>query len=214
MFKNKPFPMKHFPQTFLAASAALALTIGPATAANLSLTQKGVVIESAGFGSSTLEFPQLKVDKTNLKPQEVTIDGKVATLKFEGGGQIAVDVSDNTKIVYRFSELPAETKNFGSQLVIKWGEGTERKWQFDAKSGDFPADKPTKPHLFQGNAKVFTFSTADGRQLTITPPDYTYNELVDAREWGTNATFWKLTSFYNKDWSTATIKIDDKSAPK
>ncbi|MDQ3815112.1 MAG: beta-galactosidase, partial [Armatimonadota bacterium] len=190
---------------------ALLMCVFSAAAATLKVTDEGVHIEATGMGGSTLEYPKLipKEGAPTHKAIETRIDGNIATIKYDGGGQIVVDVSDNSQIVYKFSGLPDDIKNYQIQMVVGLGQGPNRKWKFDDKEGDFPLEKPAKPHLYQGHSKTFTITNYENRTITFTVPEYSYQQLTDAREWGWSAFIWQFNAPYNKDWTTATIKVAD-----
>lgn len=199
-----------------AALLAGAIVVSPAiaSAATLSVSEKGVQIEATGLGSSTLEFPTLtpKQGAPTHKIVEKAIDGKTATVKYDGGGQIVVDVSDSSQVTYKFSNLPDDIRGYEVKMEVQLGQGPNRKWKMDEATGDFPAEKPAKPHLFQGNAKTFTIINYENRSISFAVPDYSYQQLTDAREWGWSAFFWQVNAPYNKDWKAASIKINDGTA--
>jgi hypothetical protein len=123
-----------------------------------------------------------------------------------------LDVSDNSKIQLRFSGLTPDVRGYQMKMQVGFGEGPNRKWKIDDTAGEFPTLKAAKPHLFQGNAKNFTLTNFANRSIGFTVPDYSYQQLTDAREWGWSAFFWHFNSPLNKDWKTSTISISEGNA--
>lgn len=200
-------------KTFAPALGALLACILPVSAANLSLTDKGVKIDATGLGSSILEYPQLNKQAGGAyKITEKNIDGQTAVLKYDGGGQITVDATDPSRVLYKYAGLPGDIKTVKLNMQVNFGIGPNRKWKFDEATGDFPADKPAKPHLYQDHSRSFSVINFENRMITFTVPEFSYNELTDAREWGWNATFWNCNFPYNKDWTVSTIGINDGTA--
>jgi len=75
----------------------------------------------------------------------------------------------------------------------------------------FPENKPEKPHLFQGNVASVTIRAGDGKGLLLTVPQYSYQEITDLREWGTQSFGWMTLANYSPD-TALTYKIVDAGA--
>lgn len=159
------------------------------------------------MGTSILEYPKLQKQSGEYKIIETRAVGKTATLKYEGGSQIVVDVSDPSQVVYRFSDVPADVKTFHVRTVVGLGQGPDRKWKFGEQAGVFPLEKPAKPHLYQGHDRAFTITNYENRTVTFTVPEHSYQQLTDAREWGWSAFLWTVNIPNKKDHASAAIQI-------
>lgn len=144
----------------------------------------GLKIDAGDFGAFTLTWPRLALAAGEEKPQDVTLDGNKAALKYACGATLEVTV-DGGDVALKFAGLPAGAEKFLTDMVIPNGfAGANWKVAGEtAGAGAFPKDKPEKPHLFQGNAKTLTFSDPKGRSMTVTAPAYTFIQLQDNREW-------------------------------
>jgi hypothetical protein len=200
----------HFKFTIMVLASCL-LLVGSVSAATLSLAERGIKITSPGLGESILEFPTLLpiAGAAEHKATATRVEGTTATITYDGGTQIALDVSDNSKIQLRFSGLTPDVRGYQMKMQVGFGEGPNRKWKIDNTVGEFPTLKAAKPHLFQGNAKAFILTNFENRSIGFTVPDYSYQQLTDAREWGWSAFFWQFNSPLNKDWKSSTISISE-----
>jgi len=191
----------------------------PAAAAEsykLSVADDGVVIDAATMGKFTLPYPELgnKDQAPVHKLIEKQIAGGKATIKYEGGGQLVVDVTTAGEINYKFSSMPDDVGVFVETMIIEYGVANDGTWKFDAASPQpFPKEKPAKPHLFQDHATTFTFHTAAGKVLSIQSPAYTFQEITDNREWGWKVFALKLHTPYITGQDAYTIKVLAGDAP-
>lgn len=209
--------MKMNPRTGLAAtlaSAAGALWLAGgapvAAATTLSLTDTGIVIDSGADAKYTLGYPLLvNAAKKNLKLQTKTVDGRKAALAYEGGGQAELTLGDG-EIALAFSGVPADTKMIYTTLILPTAAGQGVKWAVGgAEAKVFPAEKPPKPFLHQGNAKLFELTSPAGAKTVFQLPDYTYQQLQDNREWNGTAFQWQFWAPYNPDSARCVIKVGD-----
>ncbi|MCX7045993.1 MAG: polysaccharide deacetylase family protein [Candidatus Sumerlaeota bacterium] len=181
-----------------------------APAATLSLGKDGVLIDSGADGKLTLGYPVLvNAEKKKVKIADQSVSEKKATLKFEGGGQMDVELGDG-EIILKVTDAPATTKMIYAFVPIGLEYGDGGKWLIgkgDAK--EFPKDKPAKPFLFQGNARNLELTSPGGVKTAFLVPDYTYHQLQDNREWGANTYLWQFWAPYYPETKQYTIKIGD-----
>jgi len=163
----------------------------------------------------TLGYPILSTGdkKKDYGNKGVEVKDNTATVKYEGGGEldIAVDAATGT-IVIKGQNLPAEVASVSMRMIINQNFNVGGTYQFAGKEVQpFPEVKPDKPHLFQGNVANVTIRAGDGKGLIFTVPLYSYQEITDMREWGTNSFGWMTLANYSPD-TALTYKIEDAGA--
>jgi hypothetical protein len=175
-------------------SAAVARAQGE----SLRLTREGLEIEAGGAGKFTLAHPVLVGAKWDdvRKPVETTVSGDSATLKFDGGARVeAVLRPGEGMLTLTPVNLPAGVKSLRVTMLIDFSYSTGGSWKIgDGKETPFPAQKPPKPHIFQGNAETLTLRNFDGATLVLTAPPYSFQELADNREWGWKIFQWQFNA--------------------
>ena len=155
----------------------------------VSLSEKGVELACGSMGLFTLTFPQLDLgDSRKREPVEKRVEGSAATLTYEGGGKISVSVASG-KVSLTFDGMPAKVNAFYTEMLIAPNYSEGGRWSIGEAKGEFPKDKPAKPHLFQGHARSFDLANINNKRLSLALPEFTYVQLQDNREWGWN-TFW------------------------
>ena len=133
-------------------------------------------------------------------------------LKYPCGVAVEVSIGQDGKVAYRFSGNRDVIEHFrvGELLVPPnyMDGGTWRIGDGDAKP--FPAEKPAKPFLYQGNATRFEFTNVDGKRIRLDLPPYSYQQLQDNREWNWNVFAWWFQSPFNKDKAdyVVTVTVD------
>jgi len=164
------------------------LTVLPAAAATLGLSPEGVTIDAGAVGRFALEYPRLG-DK-EIAPAEKRVDGQRASLVYPGGTSLAVELRDGGRIAFRPSGLPGDTKlRFSALIDFSFGDGGQ--WSTDTMPlQPFPAAKPPRPFLFQGQARTLRLLRANGAGLVFAMPEYTYQQLQDNREWNWKTFAW------------------------
>src|SRR3569623_2975658 len=93
----------YFVSIFLLLSASLAPALDLKTKAD------GIAVESPGFGSFTLTYPDLR-NGSQLpahKLIEAKADGQKATVRYEVGGEIAVALNGGS-VDFALTKLPAD----------------------------------------------------------------------------------------------------------
>ncbi|MEI7948435.1 MAG: hypothetical protein WCJ02_17170, partial [bacterium] len=176
-----------------AASKPSTTTAKPKAVANdrltMSVSEKGVDLACGSMGSFTLTFPQLDMgDSKKHEPVEKRVEGSSAVLTYEGGGKITVTASSG-KVSLSFDAMPATVKAFSTEMMIASNYGEGGRWSVGEAKGEFPKEKPAKPHLFQGHSRTFGLANINNKRLSFALPEYTYVQLQDNREWGWNI-FW------------------------
>lgn len=178
-----------------AALGALCLSVlaGPAQAAAVKATDDGLAVDAGSMGSFVLSYPELLAEgkDTGLKPIEKHPAGSRATLKYDGGAQLDVDIHPGSTIDMNFRGVPAAMKHFRMDMLIDFNYSNGGTWSMGQDAPKpFPTEKPAKPHLYQGNGNVFTLRNFEGKSLTFTVPQWSYLQLTDNREWN-----WKIFNF-------------------
>ncbi|MCY3020233.1 MAG: hypothetical protein NTW87_14540 [Planctomycetota bacterium] len=152
----------------------------------------GVHIEGGSLGNFVLSYPVLISEKPNeeLKPVEKNVAGPRAVLKYDGGALVEVSIADSGEITLAFKGLPASIQKFKAEMLLPFDLAQGGTWRIDGKEQPFPAQKPPKPHLYQGQGKTFQVVNLENRSLSINVPDYSYLQVQDNREWN-----WKTFHF-------------------
>ena len=157
----------------------------PAAKAGVRFGTDGIEIDAGSVGKFTFEYPALLDDsrKPVRKLLEKNAAAASATLKYEGGLQLDLALGEGGTVRLKFSDAPAEVKflQWDMHIPISFNQGG--KWKIGDKEGEFPKEKPGKPHLYQGNTDTVQITNYEGRSLTLKIPPYSYLELTDNREW-------------------------------
>ena len=194
---------------FVSMAISLLVAAG-ALAADVSLSDKGIGMTVKGMGSFNLGYPTLQPG--DLKPVQKKVSGNKAELTYAGEVAISVEVTGE-KVTLKFKNAK-ELKTLGMSMPIGGQYGEGGTWMIGkAEAKPFPAQKPAKPHLFQGHAGAFTFTDASGHTLSVSGfPEYAYQELTDLREWGTMNFSWRLSLPLNQAQYTLLISETPNSA--
>jgi hypothetical protein len=189
--------------------AVLLLAPASAQAADVTLNDNGVAISITGMGGFNLGYPVLQPG--GLKPVQKKVAGKQADLTYAGDIGIHVEVAAGGKVNLRFSNVKA-LKSFTLSTLIGAEYGDGGTWAIGTgQPQGFPAEKPAKPHLFQGNAGGFTLTDASGHFFSVSGfPDYAYQQLTDNREWGWKIFNWQVSIPYNASWDVHSLVVSDK----
>lgn len=162
----------------------------PAGAAALELTAggSGIAVEAGDLGVFTVDYPRLISGGKEESPSEVRVGEARAFLRYPGGTAATVLVEPGGFTI-RFTATALGLERFSTTMLINFFHNTGA-WSMDGEFTGFPQDKPSKPHLFQGNAPSFTFRSLDMKKLVFTPPPATFQQLTDNREWNWNIFAW------------------------
>ncbi|MFA6288709.1 MAG: polysaccharide deacetylase family protein [Opitutaceae bacterium] len=182
---------------FLAAVRAFALAACLANpvahaATTLGLTEKGVLIDNGAGNKVTLAWPVLvNASKAKAKIAEKTVADRTAVLKYEGGGQLDLSLTEG-KITLQLSALPAGVQSINAVLSIGTDYAAGGKWQAGGASGVFPAEKASKETLHSGHVTPLVLTNAAGVVTAIGLPPQTYEQLQDFRQWNIQGFGWQF----------------------
>jgi len=192
---------------------SLATTVCVQAGVTVTPTRDGLQIKGDGeYLKFTLGYPTLSTadKKKEFKPKGVEVKDNTAIVKYEGGGEVdvAVDAAAGT-VTLKGENLSSEVGAMSMRMVVDPNFRTGGTYQFGGKAvTPFPENKPEKPHLFQGNAPTLTIRAADGKGVVITVPLYSYQEITDMREWGTNSYGYMSLVNFTPD-AAVTYKFED-----
>ncbi|HCE45264.1 MAG TPA: hypothetical protein DET40_17125 [Lentisphaeria bacterium] len=185
-----------------------------ADAETLSLSNEGIVIDKGADGKFEITYPVF-VDNANknVKIMDKSVKGSKATLKFEGGGQIDLELKGG-EVQCSPSDVPGNIAKFGCSMQISNEYGRGGKWIIGGTDEkEFPKAKPDKPFLFQGNQSKLILISPSGARTEFAIPEYSYQQLQDNREWGWNIYQWHFWTPFNKDNPNFAIRVGGAAAP-
>lgn len=185
--------------------------LGALPAAELAFGGDGLQCRVPGMGEFTISYPELSPG--NRKPLDKKVAGRRVDLTYADNVTVGIDIGAGGKIDMRFKDMGKNDK-FTLKMMIgpeyidggTWAVGKN-------EPKPFPADKPAKPHLFQGNAGAFAVADATGHRLAIGGlPEYAYMQVTDNREWGWKIFAWHATVPYNAGWESHSFTVSDGPA--
>ena len=199
--------MKYFGILF---SVALAAAV---QAAELKTTPQEMQLEAGSLGSFALSYPVLlnAAHKPVYKPLEVQADGRTATARYDGGGQVAISLAGG-ELTLKFADMPADVTHFEMTMLMDIAFSKGGLWKCGEKTGAFPRAKPDNPHLFQGNCTSFQIANAQGQTLALRVPDYAYEQVTDNREWNWPIFAFKFIAPFDRYNLTRKIVIGEATA--
>lgn len=181
-----------------------------AAADPVALAADGIHIQAGKAGALVLAWPTL-TGKDSAKT------GEQAKVKLSGAVRAALTYADGTVVDVRrtktgleltFNHMPSEATVIRAGMKLPVALRGELTLQIGNEKGGFPADKPPKPFLFQGNATTFYLVKGEDPQLSLTTPEWAYQQLQDNREWNNNNSLeWWFAAPLNKDHLTIPISI-------
>lgn len=157
---------------------------------------KGLRIPAGGDAVAVLEWPTFQPAKgTNslakLEKTTVADDKRSAELVYAGGATVAATLIDGYKLRYAVVNAPADFVRLRFEINLPGAFRDGRQWRAGNNAfADMPAEQPSKPHLYQGNAADFAFKAADGFRFAINTPAYGWAEFIDMRQWNNNRYRW------------------------
>jgi len=187
----------------LRALTVLAFFIASASAAELNTTRDGVEISAGSLGSFMLTYPEFEPVH---KPIEVKAAGASATVLYEGGAECSVAIN-NDEIGLSFKGVPADVKSWKMSALIDIGFAKGGTWKIADKEGAFPAEKSAPPQFASLSGNSFQLKNAQGQSLSVTTPDFAFQQLTDNREWNWAIYNWFFMVPFNADNPTAKIRI-------
>ena len=180
-----------------------------AAAATVTLNEEGIGVSIKGMGDFNLGYPVLFPGER--QPVQKKISAGSADLAYPEDIGVHVEVAEAGKVNLKFTNA-GSVKSFRLSTRIGPQFGDEGGTWSIGNGGPqrFPAAKPAKPHLFQGNAGDFTLIDGVGHTFSVSGfPDYAYQELSDLREWGWKMFAWKISVPYNPDWVVHSFVISE-----
>lgn len=173
----------------------------------LQLGEKGVTIENGGLKCS-LAFPTpINAAKAKAKILEKTASETGVTLKYEGGGQIDLGIHEG-EIALKLSGMPEDTKTLYFTMRMPTSAATNGKWQFDGKSGVFPAED-AGVNIHQGTAKSLSLTPASDQGIALSLPATAFQQLQDLRQFQRKEFYWQCWLPVSAGTETLSIKVSD-----
>lgn len=170
---------------------------GPLEAAvTVKLEAEGVAIDAGGMGQFQLNYPVLVGEHWDQirKPIERRVHGATANIRFDSGASIEVSLhAASGEVTLAPSNLPKDAKTLRMDMLVDFKFAGGGSWKIgDGAETPFPAEKPAKPFLYQGNAERFMLRDSQGASLTVQTPPYSFQQLQDNREWGWKIFHWQF----------------------
>ena len=182
----------------------------PVGAVSFSATAEGIAVDAGTVGRFTLEYPRL--GEKELAPTAARIEGQRVLLSYPDGVAITAELRDAGRLAFLPTNLPAATK-LRFQALVDFDFADRGQWAMDAAAlQPFPAAKPAKPHLFQGQARVFRLLRANGAGLAFAMPEYTYQQLQDNREWNWKTFCWLAWTPVTAGTTELVVTVSDITA--
>jgi hypothetical protein len=198
----------------LVLAASTATDAGSPT--SLRLSGEGLAIEAGSAGKFTLTYPVFVGAKWDdvCKPIEATVLGNSAMLKFDDGARVELTLQPGEgTLTLTPVNVPAGVKSLRAGMLIDFSYAAGGSWKIgDGKDTPFPAQKPPKPHIYQGNAETMTLRNAAAGALTVQVPPYSFQQLTDNREWNWNIFQWHFDAPCQPGAGPMRVKITS-SAP-
>ncbi|MEO5711846.1 MAG: polysaccharide deacetylase family protein [Luteolibacter sp.] len=175
----------------------------------LSLNQMGVQIDNGAGNNITLDWPLLvNAAKAKINITEKTVIGNSATLKYDGGGQMDLAVSDG-KITLLTSALPENIKSIHAILSLGTDFAAGGKWQAGTEGSAFTAEYAVNETLHSGQATPLVLTAAAGVVTAIGLPPNTYEQLQDLRKWNIKGFGWQFWTNLMPGTSAYVITVGD-----
>lgn len=176
----------------------------PLAATELKTAPAGIEINAGSLGQFTLTYPEFDPPLPQI---EAKADGTSATIRYEGGTEAKVSVS-NQEITVTFSGSPESAKAWKMTALIDIAFAKGGTWTIDEQQGGFPIEKSTPPQFASRHGKRFALKNAQGQSLAITPPENSFQQLTDNREWNWAIYHWQFFTPALPDKTTATIRVE------
>ena len=190
-----------------ACFAALGWTI--AFGADLKLSSQGVGISAGALGEFTLTYPEfIGAGGSAVHPLIASSDLGAAgrALRYQDGAECTVQTSGN-EIRVSLRNVPADVKTWRMTMLIDIGFARGGTWKIGPEEGAFPPAKPKIPQIASLSATTFSFRNAQGQSLSVTTPDFSFQQLTDNREWNWVTYHWQFFAPHGPDKTTATVRV-------
>lgn len=164
-----------------------------ASAAEVSLSGKGIVIDAGEAGKYTLPYPSLSADKA-IKAGEAKVEGGVATLSYPNGAELRVRPG-NEELVLQFTGLPDDVKGLRLSMTLPIRLKDGGTWSVDdSEPAPFPKEKESDAFFYRGDAKKLVIRDGDKGGFGIAIA-HGYQQLQDNRHWNNTQNFsWIATA--------------------
>lgn len=175
---------------------------GDVSIGKITILEEGIQIDGGTMGLFTLSFPTLtdSTQKTVHPEIEKRVGDNKASIRYEGGASLEINVNDAGEVTLAFADVPMDVQSFNGRMILSKSFGDGGSWKMDdGPETPFPNEKPAKPHLYQGHSRTLTLKGVEGGALTITTPQYTFQQLADNREWNWNVFEWDYSTPVNHD---------------
>ena len=181
----------------------------------LAFHDDGIRISAGTVGGLTMEWPELNGPGNKvLKPAGKRHDGGKATLTYPDGTVLTLLISGGD-LALTFDRMPAGIDGWRCNTVLPSSLRRGGAWAFGDKNGEFPREKPAKPHLYQGSQSNVRISDISGAVLVIDVPAHSFHQVQDNLEWGWDAFSWWFRPLLTKDHLSSKISVRlDLSAVK
>lgn len=180
------------------------LLLAPALiAAELKPVNEGIQVSAGSLGSFTLTYPEFEPPQ---KIVEVKTSGDSAAVKYDSGAACAVSIAKD-EVQLAFTGVPADVKSWKMTGLFDIAFGKGGTWKIGETNGSFPAAKAVPPQIASLNATSFSIKNAQGQSLSITTPEFAFQQLTDNREWNWAVYHWQFIIPHFPDRTTATFRI-------
>lgn len=173
------------------------------SAAEFKATNAGMEIAAGSLGTFTLSYPEFEPAHKII---EVKPAAASAMVSYEGGAQCVISAGKD-EIIALFSKVPADVKSWKMTTLIDIGFAKGGSWQIGDKTGVFPAEKASPPHIASLNGTTFLVKNAQGQSLSVTTPDFAFQQLTDNREWNWAVYHWQFIVPWMADRAATKIKV-------
>lgn len=190
--------------------AVLVITSCILPAEIVSLADNGILISGGADAQYILSYPLLvNAEKKNIKIAEKKTGQKSATILYEGGGRIDLEIEDNG-ITMRTSAIPDGIKMLYVTISIKNDIRNGGKWLIGpGEPKEFPMELPAKASLFLGSANDISVISASGDFVSLRFPNGTYQQLQDNRKWDGDVFVWNGWLLNSEDALRISVNTDN-----
>ncbi len=170
-----------------------------ASDAPLGFHDDGIRVNAGSLGALTMEWPELSgPGNKTLKPIGKRHAGTTATVTYPDGTVLTLVISASD-LALSFDRLPVGIDGWRCNTNLPSGLRRGGSWRLGDMAGEFPREKPPKPHLYQGTQQEVRFTDLTGTALLITVPAFSFHQLQDNLEWGWDAFTWWFRAPVSKD---------------
>lgn len=174
-----------------------------AYATEFKATNAGIEIAAGSLGTFTLTYPEFEPVHKII---EVKAAAASAMVSYEGGAQCVLSAGKD-EIIALFSKVPADVKSWKMTTLIDIGFAKGGSWRIADKEGVFPAEKASPPQIASLNGTTFWVKNAQGQSLSLTTPDFAFQQLTDNREWNWAVYHWQFIVPWMANRAATKIKV-------